>query len=286
MKKIPTDIEGQFVINGDDLTKKTGLEWIQFLKLPAVYEVIRLMDGVALFLEDHLKRLENSLRLMDVNNTLNSEQLAQSIHRLSIENELPVGNVKIVFALPAMAPSEKPGQIRMFFIPHHYPDREAYAKGYRLQTIVLERPEPNAKSVNPSLNKTAAALKSKTGIDEALLVTHEGLVSEGSKSNIFFVRDEQVLTPPRQMVLPGITRQKVIAICRAMEIEWIETKIPLNEISQMSGAFISGTSPKVMPVRSIDDHKLNPAHPLILKIMAEYDRIIDDYIQKHPGNKA
>jgi branched-chain amino acid aminotransferase len=173
----------------------------------------------------------------------------------------------------------------LYFIPHKYPAQQEYEMGISMQTLFLERPEPNAKLVNSLLNEKAYTLKEKTGVDEVLLVTHEGLITEGSKSNIFFVDGDKIITAHGTSVLRGITREKVFEICNTQQNKVEERQIFLKDISKMNGAFITGTSPKVMPVRRINEFKYDISHPAIINIMNYYDELIFSYIKNYDPAK-
>ncbi|MFH6603877.1 aminotransferase class IV [Maribacter algicola] len=89
---------------------------------------------------------------------------------------------------------------------------------------------------------------------EALLVRN-GIITEASHCNVFFVKDKVVYThPANEFILDGITRQIVLEICRALNLEVREEGIPLNRISEMDEAFLTGTSTQIASIRQIDDH--------------------------------
>jgi branched-chain amino acid aminotransferase len=149
-----------------------------------------------------------------------------------------------------------------------------------MRSLQLERPKPNAKVVNTSLTRQAEALKKATAADEVLLVNQQGLVTEGSKSNIFFVINDTLQTAPLDLVLGGITRQKVLELCTNNNIRCIEKAIKIDEIAQVQAAFITGTSPRVMPVCQIDSHELNVKHPIVQKVMEHYNQLIEEAVGK------
>jgi branched-chain amino acid aminotransferase len=134
----------------------------------------------------------------------------------------------------------------------------------------LERPQPNAKSLKGSFSQNLSQLKEQEDIDEILLVGNDSTITEGSKSNIFFIKQNQLFTAKKNTVLPGITRQKIIELCHKHNIPCHESVIKLSELKNMEAAFITGTSPMVMPVRRIDDVEMEINHPLIKTSMELY----------------
>jgi len=79
--------------------------------------------------------------------------------------------------------------------------------------------------------------------------------------------------------LKGITREKIIQICNELNYKLIEDFISINNLSSYESAFITGTSPKVLPVASTDEIYFNVNHLLLRNIMSRYDSMIEEYIR-------
>ncbi|GAI23089.1 unnamed protein product [marine sediment metagenome] len=109
--------------------------------------------------------------------------------------------------------------------------------------------------MNSALAKTEAVEK---GFDEAILLTHDGHVSEGSGENIFLVIDGQLVTPPSSdNILIGITRDTVITLAKSeLGIETIERSIAPGELYTADECFLTGTAAHVTPVTEIDHRKV------------------------------
>jgi len=128
-------------------------------------------------------------------------------------------------------------------------------------------------------SKVKVLLK-ETGAFEALLVNRENCITEGSRSNIFFVQGGKVYTAPAQDVLVGVTRMMILNLCRQLHIELIEKAVPVQEIPKMDGAFMTGTSVNVLPISKIDEHPLpSVANSIIHMIAAEYEKLMWDYVR-------
>lgn len=269
---------GKFMILNGELVLCHTFDFNTVSNSPSVYEVLRVMQGIPLFLEDHMARLEKSMAYLCADFRISYRDIARQIRQLSEANHTLTGNVKLIVSGGENPEETKSRQLIICFIPHHYPTIEDYEKGITMQTLELERPNPNAKFINIDVTKKVNELKQKTVVDEALLVNHEGEVTEGSKSNIFFVIDNKAFTSPKNLVLPGITREKIIESCKSLGIEFEEKKIRKAELQNISGAFITGTSPKVMPVSRIDQLNFKTGHALIRKIKNHYDQMIASYL--------
>lgn len=246
---------------------------------PSVYEVIRVVDKVPLFLEDHYKRFMNSLKIASDNLKLNIkfDAIKESIDNLVKLNDISNYNIKIVLNNIS---SDKKNEY-YFFIRSIYPDKSLYDMGIKTFTYNAVRSNPNAKIINQNLRDTVNRLLKEKNCYEALLVNNNDEITEGSRSNVFFLKDKTVYTAPVGDVLPGITRQKIIQLLRENGIEFKEEPIHENEISAFDGAFMSGTSPKVLPISRINDIEFSPKNNLLQKVMKIYDDEIANYTVSH-----
>jgi branched-chain amino acid aminotransferase len=172
----------------------------------------------------------------------------------------------------------------LFFIPHNYPTATDYAQGIKMVSLAAERTTPNAKVSNPALRAQADQMIKDQRISEILYVDRNGFITEGSRSNIFLVRDNALFTPALSQVLPGITREMVIEICVKNEIPLHETKIRYLDLETFQGIFITGTSPKVLPVRQIDDKYFAVNSKLLRFTIEEFDHLIREYLKDFTYN--
>ncbi|KAB3526628.1 aminotransferase class IV [Alkaliphilus serpentinus] len=245
---------------------------------PSVYEVIRVLSGVPLFVEEHIDRLQNSLRLLNNHYEINACKLLEDINRLIENNGFPDENIKIIIN---QLNKSKPDTY-IFFIPSSYPSQKEYNFGVATILFPAERHNPNAKVVAKEQRELISLTLKEKGAYEALLVNNEGYITEGSRSNVFFVKDEIVYTPPADQVLEGITRKRVITLCKDLGIVIIEKSFSSNTVHKMDAVFMTGTSPKVLPITVIDDRIFDsPKNPIVLKIMKAYNNLIDEYIRKN-----
>lgn len=240
-----------------------------------IYEVIRVMSGVPLFLEKHMERLEASARLMGYSLKEAAAGVENSIHELIKINNSPEKNIKIlVYNLDKESPDHME-----YFIQSSYPTAGDYQKGVHSILLREERNNPNAKVVNSSFKERVAAALSEAKAYEALLVNSNNEITEGSRSNMFFVGNGTVYTAPKGNVLIGITRSSVFELCEKLGIKIIEQPISVAMLKEMEGAFMSGTSPKLLPISKIDDMAFGSAsNPVIMDLMKGYDNMIKEYI--------
>ena len=137
------------------------------------------------------------------------------------------------------------------------------------------------------LNSIIATQEAKrNGFDEAILLDHNGNVSEAPGENIFIVRDGQLLTPSlASSALEGITRDAIIKIAKDLDIDFIERDIVRSELIISDEIFLTGTAAEITPIISMDSKKIGNGKPgdITKKMMQEYTDIVmnknNDYAQ-------
>jgi len=239
-----------------------------------IYEVLRVIDGKPIFLENHFKRMENSFKLIGQEAILIYEDVSKKIYDvIRNENKLE-GNIKITYEVCSK-------KLKIFFIEHSYPSNEMYENGVKTILYFGERENPNAKIVNENLREKINKEIKDNSAYEAILVDSNGYITEGSRSNIFMVNGNKLLTSPVKAVLPGITRGEIINLAKKIKIEVEEVEYKYLDVNKLDGVFISGTSPKVLPVKSINDTILDADNGVVRRLMLEYDNEVINYIKTH-----
>lgn len=261
------------IINGECVTAEK-LDSYNDDKYTAFYEVIRIIKGVPLFFEDHFARLKNSMSKLKYELNSSKKDLKGQINTLCEQNGLTECNVKII-----VLQKEDEQNILFFINRFYYPSPEEYNNGVDCCTIRLKRKNPNIKMIHAGYKEELQRTVNEKKVFEVLLVNEEGRITEGGKSNVFFVKGEKIYTSPEDFVLIGITRQYVVDVCRKLGYEVIETLIGLDSLKSFDAAFITGTSIKVLPVRIIDECGLNSAANATTKhVMASYNSLVNAYI--------
>jgi len=137
---------------------------------------------------------------------------------------------------------------------------------------------PQAKMGGNYLNSIIATQEAKrNGVDEAILLDHNGNVSEAPGENIFIVRDGQLLTPSlASSALEGITRDTIIKIAKDLNIDVIERDITRSELIISDEVFLTGTAAEITPVIEIDSKKIGDRKPgnITIRMMQEYTDIV------------
>lgn len=242
----------------------------------SLYEVIRVTEGIPVFLESHLERLRNSSKLTKFTISLKNEEISNHIKKLIQVNKVAIGNIKIVFNYSINSLQS----YFIYFIKHEYPTIYQYKNGVDTTLIHIERENPNAKVINNVFRGYVDKIKSEKNVYEGIMVDENGDITEGTKSNIFIVKGKEVYTSPAKDVLMGITRKMIIAICKRKNIILIEESLNYKRLDEIDGLFITGTSPKVLSIASVDErHYSSSENEIIKSIALEYNNDIKMYLK-------
>jgi len=269
------EFRGSLFIKNGQLTGIEHFDGSFFSRPQYIYEVFRVIDGVALFLEDHLDRLYNTIALSGCNSNLVPGDFAGQVYRLIEANQLKVGNIKVV-VLPNEAASGQ--EFLMYVMEHQYPSPEDFVNGIVLGLHLGLRANPNAKVMDTELRNSTNLAKQQNDVYEILLVDQNQCITEGSRSNVFFVKGDELISPPVRDILPGITHKHVILLCSQLGIALREEKVPVSRLPDFDGVFITGTSRKVLPVARVDEYRYNPDLPVVRKLQEAFNNKVAHYV--------
>lgn len=256
----PEAIAQFYIVNGE-LKVTSNVRIFQRIEKPPIYEVIRVVDGIPLFLEDHIKRMRESARIIDYQIERADKEIEGDIRELILQNKIENLNVKLL-----CTDIEKLGQVFLiYFIKSFYPPEEYYEKGIHTILFHHKRENPNAKVQMISFREEVAKQLDEKKAFEALLVNEEGYIPEGSRSNMFFVKGDKIYTAPKGDVLLGITRKYILKVCEELNIKVVEENIHVEDLDKLDGAFMSGTSVNVLPIATIGDIELDSVNNRIIK---------------------
>jgi len=238
-----------------------------------IYEVFRVISGVALFLEDHLQRLQTSMSEAYIH--CDVKILQKDISTLISLNQHTSGNIKIIFW--------KTNDIvhnMIFYDVHLYPAKEHFQNGIVVGTMQHERKHPNVKLYDSEMRSDALKLINNNNYNEVLLISTDGYITEGSRSNIFFIQKNSIFTTPSDLVLEGVTRKRIISIIRANGLNFHEKKIHVTDLKDYESIFLTGTSRRVLPVRRIEPYAFdfNVSHPVLRNLQEWFIVLCKDYI--------
>jgi branched-chain amino acid aminotransferase len=231
----------------------------------SIYEVVRVFKNKPLFLNDNNLRLLNSIKnsntLIDVSKVHFTEYIEKYI---SLSN-MKLGNIKYILYLSEGVVNEY-----VYEIASSYPSEKDYREGVEVATLEAERETPQVKYLDPRLRELTNEIIHARHLYEVILVNKKGIITEGSRSNIFFIKGNTLFTAPSDMVLSGTSRKRVIDICINEGIQLIEQAVAYKNLRDFDAVFISGTSPLVLPVHYVDNMEFNVNNTLLREIMDKY----------------
>ena len=254
-----------------------------------VFEGIRCYEttrGPAVFrLRDHLKRLENSARLLYMELPYTLDELRNACHALVQYNSLPECYLRpIAFygygELGVHTRGNPVETVIMSWPWGAYLGEEAQSSGIRAMVSSWRRVGANtiphaAKASGIYLNSMLAVHEAtRAGYDEAILLTDEGTVADGSGENIFVVKDGAIFTPDLSAsILPGITRDTIIQVASDLGYRVVEKELIRTDLYLADEVFMCGTAAEVTPLRSVDDQEIGVG-PITLELQKAYWDIV------------
>ena len=240
-----------------------------FLLGDGVWEGLRLYNGRWAFLDEHLDRLFEAAKAIDLDIGRNRAQIAEALEETRAANGMATDvharlmvtrGVKIrPFQHPSLSRS---GPTFVIIMEH---SRPSLPRPVRLATVPQIRGLPT--SQDPKLNShsklncvLACVAAEKAGADEALMLDVHGFVNTTNACNFFIVRKGEVWTSTGDYCMNGITRQKVIDLCRAHDIPVFERNYSLVDTYGADEAFLTGTFGAQTPVGEIDGRTIGDGH--------------------------
>jgi branched-chain amino acid aminotransferase len=261
-------VVGDYFLADRTLKSVTFFNTLPDKKAMCIYEVLRIDDGHPLLWEDHMERLINSFAVACKILWITPQQLLSKVKLLISANGFKEGNIKLEFRLFENGEN----QFLSYFIPASYPSDKQYAHGVVCGLLDAERHHPTAKIYNPAVRERANEIIAREDIFETILVNHLSYMTEGSRSNLFFIKDNTLITAPDETVLPGIMRKKVLELANQSNIPVEYRLSAVSELPKMEAVFITGTSLRALPVREIGAHAFNSQHAIYKTIKKELDK--------------
>ena len=275
-------------VNGQIVPKAQAMVSVYdsgFMLGDGVWEGIRLYNGTWSFLDEHLDRLFEAAKAVDIDIGLTRAQLAQAVFDTQAANGMTSDAharlmvTRGVKTRPFQHPKLSQRGPTVVIIMEH--SRPKLPRPIRLATVPHMRGLPMTQ--DPKLNShsklnciLACIAAEKAGADEALMLDVHGFVNTTNACNFFIVRKGQVWTSTGDYCMNGITRQKVIDLCRANAIPVFERNFSLVETYSADEAFLTGTFGAQTPVSTIDGRLIGTGElgPITQKIRALYKDLV------------
>lgn len=237
-----------------------------FLFGDAVYEVVRVYGGKPFRFDEHLRRLQNSLRQLAITG-VDIERLARRCKETVVNSrqmealiyvEVTRGEARRAHHFPEKYTPNELIYVENFEDPYKH-SRQTGVKVVTFEDIRWARND--IKATGMTANCLAAQHAVENGCVESILIKN-GIIMEGSHTSVFAVKDGNlVVSPSSQNVLPGITKQLVIELARQAGVATVEGLINEDEVGRLEELFLSATPEEVLPVKEIDNRQVGNACP-------------------------
>lgn len=248
---------------------KLAVDHLEFTYGFGVYENISLRKKRIYFLDEHIKRLFISARIINLMHTFEKSKIKTWVHKLADKNNTDNANIKII-----LIGGDKP-LLYIFMLPPRYVEKKEYRQGVKAISYKYERFLPQAKTLNMLPSYVIFKKAQAQNAYDALLIDKDENALEGTRSNFFTIKNKMLYTPPVTKILDGVTRRSVIKCAKQNGFKIIERNIPFNTIFDYDGAFFTNTSGKIVPVKTIDKKSFKQ----IAKELQELRRQYNDYIK-------
>ncbi|MDQ0160317.1 D-amino-acid transaminase [Alkalibacillus salilacus] len=232
-----------------------------------VYEVIRYYDGEWFLLDDHLERLQYSLDEAEIDYNVQEEKLKARLHDLMEQNQVQDGGVYLQVTrgfAPRNHPYPEHQQPTLIAYPLNL-KRPTHDQTHGIHTITAEDfrwLRCDIKSLNLLGNVMTKQKAIDTGASEAIFYRDESHVTEGSSTNVFIVKNGELITHPADhYILNGITRRHLLYLAERLDIPYRIEVFGLDALKNADEVFVSSTSAEIKPVISVDDQIISNGEP-------------------------
>ena len=243
-----------------------------FLYGDGIFEGIRAYHGRVFKLAEHLKRLYESAKSIQLNIVISKDEMQEVVLETLRKNDLKDAYIRLVVSRGkgdlGLDPIKCPraaifciaAQIKIF-------EPSMYEHGLEVKTVAIRRNNPDSlspriKSLNYLNNILAKLEANQAGVVEGIMLNQEGYVAEGTSDNIFIVREGVLITPPLSAgILEGITRDSVLQLAKKLGIEAREELFTRHDLYTSDECFLTGTAAELIPVIRVDGREIGAGVP-------------------------
>ena len=232
-----------------------------------IWDSLRYHNNNFIFLKEHLDRLYKDAKLIDLKIHLTRKKISEAliktikINKMKTDVHLRIIISRGIKSTPYQSPKVTISKPTIIIIPEYKkPDIKTYKKGLKLVTVKTIRGPINVQ--NPQINSLsklncilACIEANKKNADEALMFDINGNVATNNSTHFFFVKNNTVYTSTGKYCVTGITRQKIIDLCKKNKIKVKEKNFKLKEVLNADEAFCTGSFAGIVPVNQINKKK-------------------------------
>ncbi len=245
-----------------------------------VFDMLRTYNGVPFHLQDHLARLARSADQIDLALPWSLADLESLVLDTHGRNDYENAALRIIVTggpSPDLGTPQGNPSLVVMVLPISLPPAEQYERGCKATAVEMVRERPSAKSLNYIGAIMAVQEATREGAVEALYLTRAGNVTEGTRSNFFIFRGDQLITPDVD-ILPGITRQVILKLAPEY-FDVVERSIGYAELAEADEAFISSSTKELLPIVQVNDLVIGDGVPGVNtpKLLAKFREYAHSY---------
>ena len=264
-----------------------------FLLGDGIWEGIRFHQSVLIHIEEHLDRLYESAKGISLHIGFEKEYIINEINKTLTKNNMKNDvHIRLVVSrgnkiTPYQNPNANVGPINFVIIPEYKKaDSSTYKNGIKIGRVKNIR--PNNTILNPQYNTLsklncilASIEANKLGYDEGIMNDMHGFISTCNSTNLFFIKNNEIITSKGKYCLNGITRSKTIELCKINNIPIYKKNFIFKDIEDCQEAFVTGTFGGIVPVSTLEDKSLESTNKdsITNKIRTLYLQDIENYIK-------
>ena len=277
-------------VNGDIVPRdqaKISVFASGFLLGDGMWESFRLHNGKLAFLKEHMLRLHENAKALDIHLAMSDQEIVDAIYATTRANDMETDvHIRLVVsrglkATPFQNPRVNVGDPTLVIIPEYKIVADSDAP-ISLYTVYVRRGQPDVldPKLHPlsKLNCVLASIQvNNAGADEGLMLDPHGFVAACNSTSFFIVRQGQVWTSTGKYCLHGITRHNIIQLCKENDIEVYEKDFSLVEVYSADESFVTGTFGGVKPVSNVDGRLIGTgeAGPVTQRLEKLYADLLD-----------
>jgi len=262
-------------INGNVLPKaeaKISVFDRSFLFGDSVYEVIGTYNEIPFLLDQHLDRLYNSAQLIFMPIKWKKDKVRSEIMKTLEDSQIKQAYIRVIVTRGESEPDIDPNiqiENNIVIIVKARPDNPDwwYKKGVKVKVATTLRNDsralnPNIKSGNYLNNILAINEANKAGAFEAIMLNHEGMVTEATVSNVWMVKNKTIITSPLDSgILKGITREALFDLMKKNSWEYQESNFTPDEMKAADECFLTSSTREIIPIITVDETKIGNGQP-------------------------
>jgi len=253
-----------------------------FLYGQGLFETMRAYEGTIFKLDNHLIRLLSGLSLVHINSSYSFIKLKETVL-----STLKANNLSNAYIRLNVWQGEDEVNVSIVVKEFYGYSQDIYKRGFRGKIVKYLQNENsllcNIKSFNYLQFYLSRLEAEAEDADEAIFLNSKGYLSEGSRTNIFLVKDGDIITPPLESgCLAGITRQVVIDLVKKEMRKIYEKQVLLDELLKADEAFLTNSLLEIMPLVCVNNQAINTGLPgvITVSLLGSYRKLVDELKQR------